>query len=723
MATRVAGSKHYFKSGGTAYFYTWVEYEVTSQTESGTYYKWRRGVYSYGDWAGSTLQFDSWCSGKSLTSGSSGSEVATTSWTTGAYLAYGSSRTFSWDAGYYGSSTTHRASLSTKWTPATPTWTPNAPSGLSHSRASDVKNSLSWTNNATTTRPYSSIKVERQVDGGSWSQVASVSGAATGYSDTTASANHRYSYRIRAYNSAGYSPYTSATATTYNTPAAPSSVSSAVKSGTTVTVTVANPAATATSLELQKSADGSSWSAVATAEGSPVTSLDADLGGGEWWLRARNLRGSLASEWTASASKTVTECPPAAPSLVSPPAGAVVSKADEHVEFSWLHNPVDGSAQTAAKLRYSTDGGATWTEVEVAGGAGAYSLDNAFAVNSEVTWGACTKGADEDHGPWSGNRVFHVRQAPSVAFAQPADGFTVENMPIAVELQYADPSGDLASASLAVSDGAGTVVYRRDMGTATACSVGAGDWLPESGAVYTLVASVRSTSTLEASCLREVAVDFVPPQPAELGIEPDAETGYVVLSVSVQADGHGEEPASISVYRACGGERVLLGEGLSAGAAVVDKYAPLNEDYRYEAVTFAASGAVNSTAFDARVDTPWAFLYFPGGGIARGMWDPGESWKIKQDAEYVQYAGREYPVAYLRDGTEETHSVTVALPSREEAAAFRRMMAAHEPVVAKLWDALVFHAVPQVQGKPRSAAGSCWGEVSVDLTRVDGDAL
>lgn len=723
MATRVAGSKHYFKSGGSAYFYTWVEYEVTSQTESGTYYKWRRGVYSYGDWAGSTLQFDDWCKGKSLTSGSSGSEVATTSWATGAYLAYGSSRKFSWAAGYYGSSSTHEATLSTTWKPSTPVWTPSAPSGLSHARVSDAKNALSWTNNPTTTRPYSSIKVERSVDGGSWSQIASLSGTATSYGDASTSANHSYRYRLRACNSAGNSSYTSATAATYNTPAAPSSVSAAVKSGTEVTVTVANPANTATSLELQKSADGSAWEDVATVAGSPVESLDADLGGGEFWLRARNLRGSLASSWTVSAEKTVTECPPAAPTLASPPAGAVVSKADETIAFSWLHNPVDGSVQTAAKLRYSTDGGATWEEVQVDGGAATCSLDNGFATNSEVTWGACTKGAHEDFGPWSGNRVFHVRQAPSVSFARPGEGFTVENMPIAIELQYDDPSGSLASATLTVSDGAGAVVYRRDMGTAAECSIGAGDWLPENGAEYALAAAVRSTSTLEASCLREVAVGFVAPQPAELGIEPDAETGYVGLSVSVQADGDLEEPASISLYRVHNGERVLLGEGLSAGAALVDRYAPLNEDYRYEAVTFAASGAANPTAFDARVDTPWAFLYFPGGGIARGMWDPENSWKVEQEVEYVRYAGREYPVAYLRDGAEETHSVKVALPSREEAAAFRRMMAAHEPVVAKLWDALVFHAVPQVQGKPSSAAGSCWGEVSVDLTRVDGDAL
>ena len=44
--TRIEGSKHYYRSGGSAYFYTWVEYEVLSQSETQSYVRWRRGVYS-----------------------------------------------------------------------------------------------------------------------------------------------------------------------------------------------------------------------------------------------------------------------------------------------------------------------------------------------------------------------------------------------------------------------------------------------------------------------------------------------------------------------------------------------------------------------------------------------------------------------------------------------------------------------------------------------------
>lgn len=599
---------------------------------------------------------------------------------------------------------------------------PNAPSGLTNTRSSDTKNVLAWTKPSTsTTKPVTAQLIERSVDGGSWSQIASVSGSATSYNDTSTSADHSYAYRIRSQNSAGYSSYVTS-GTTYNTPAAPTSVTASRLAETTVSVAIANAARTATALELQRSTDGSSWETVATVEGSPVTETTDEPGGGTFCYRARNTRDSLVSAWSAASNAVVTICAPNAPALLTPASGSVASKALEQITFAWAHNPIDGSAQTAAKLRYSVDKGATWVEVVIDGDVASYALDNAFDVNAEVTWGVCTKGAHDDYGPWSDNRVFYVYQAPSVAFAQPADGFTVENTPIAVELQYDDPSGTLANATLNVSDGS-KVVYTRNMGTDTACEILATEWLPDNDVAYTLSVAVRSSSSLSASATREISVDFVLPQPAGIYIENDSETGYASIVVYVEEAADLEAPESISIWRESEDGRVLIAEGLQAGAGVVDMYAPLNIGYRYIVTTFADSGAANSTTFDNQFDTLWAFLYFADGGIARGKWNPEDSWKLNQEVDYVRYIGREHPVAYMRDAMEETHDVTVTLMDREEAREFRKMMAAHEPVVAKLWDSLVFHAVPQVQGKPKSTVKSYWGEVAVSLTRIDGEAL
>lgn len=600
-------------------------------------------------------------------------------------------------------------------------YAPNAPSGLASVRESDSKNVLSWTGPSTsTTKPVSAILVERQVDGGSWSQVASLAASSTGYNDTSTSADHSYAYRVRAQNVAGYSGYATS-GTTYNTPAAPTKVEASRLAETTVALAIANPANTATALELQRSTDAASWADVATIDGT-VTEATDEPGGGTFYYRARNTRGELASDWSPASNAVVTITPPNAPTLKAPPSGAVVRKAQSSIEFQWAHNPIDGSAQTAAELRLSTDGGATWETVAVEGDGASYAVSNAFAVNSTVTWGARTKGAHEDFGPWSGNRVFYVRQEPSVAFSEPADGFIVENTPIEVSLQYDDPSGELAGAVLTVTDGA-KAVYTRNMGTSTEAVILASEWLPENGMMYTLEVSMRSTSTLSASAVRAVSVDFVLPKPADVSVENDVETGYANLVVYV-GEGEGlEEPASVAVWREHGGKRVLLADGLQAGSAVVDRYAPINSDYRYIVTSFADSGAANSTAVPARIDSQWFYFLF-GGEVAKGRINPSGSRKVtRPNRRQVHFAGRALPVSFDDGSVSEERSVSMLLRSKAEADAFERMVWEHGRCVYKSGDGDVMHADVDVSDKQEWMQPTYYGSVSVSLTRIDGRDL
>lgn len=607
-------------------------------------------------------------------------------------------------------------------------YAPNAPSNCTNTRNSDTKNTVSWTAPTTsTTKPVNSIKVERSVDGGSWSQIASVGGSTTSYSDATTSADHSYQYRVRSYNTAGYSSY-AASGTTYNTPSAPTSITASRLAEKKVSLTIANAARTATALELQRSTDQSTWEDVATISGSPVTATEDEPGGGTFWYRARNTRGSLVSAWSSVSNAVVTICAPNAPALIAPASGVTLSMATLDLVFSWKHSPIDGSSQTFAELRYRSSNGEAlaaedeiWTTVAVEGETQSASIGNAFEVNSTITWSVRTKGAHEDFGPWSSNRVFYLRQEPSVSFAAPADGFIVKNTPIRIALQYDDASGSLANASLTVMREE-SVVYSLDMGTETSAEISAEDWLPQNKESYTLSISVRSTSTLTASAMREVTVDYVLPQPAKLDLKPDDETGYMSVFVGIEANEEMAEVASISVYRITEEGRMLLGSGLEVGTSVSDRFAPLNTDYSYEAVSFADSGAVNTVVFMARIDSSWAYLYFSN-GLARGMWNPQTTYDIEPAYKLVHYAGRKYPVGYMRDNLTEAHTVKVTLMERDEARAFRKMADACEPVVAKTWDGLVFHAIPVLKFAPVSGTSAYWGEVSVGLERIDGDAL
>ena len=86
----------------------------------------------------------------------------------------------------------------------TPQVPPSAPASLSASVVSKSQINLSWTD---TSSNEDGFKIERATGKGSFSQIAVVGAGATSYSDVGLSANTSYTYRVRAYNTAGNSGY------------------------------------------------------------------------------------------------------------------------------------------------------------------------------------------------------------------------------------------------------------------------------------------------------------------------------------------------------------------------------------------------------------------------------------------------------------------------------------------------------------------------------------
>ncbi|MBA4158545.1 MAG: S8 family serine peptidase [Gemmatimonadetes bacterium] len=103
---------------------------------------------------------------------------------------------------------------------------PAAPSHLTASAASTSQINLSWTDNST---DEDGFEIERCQDSGcsSWSQIATVGANTTTYANSTGlSSGTSYSYRVRAFNSAGKSGYSNtASATTSSAPADPIALS------------------------------------------------------------------------------------------------------------------------------------------------------------------------------------------------------------------------------------------------------------------------------------------------------------------------------------------------------------------------------------------------------------------------------------------------------------------------------------------------------------------
>jgi len=71
---------------------------------------------------------------------------------------------------------------------------------------------LSWADNSTT---ETNFRVERSLNGTTWAQIATVSANVTTFFNTNLICNTPYYYRVRAYNSGGFSSYSNvASATT-----------------------------------------------------------------------------------------------------------------------------------------------------------------------------------------------------------------------------------------------------------------------------------------------------------------------------------------------------------------------------------------------------------------------------------------------------------------------------------------------------------------------------
>jgi len=90
--------------------------------------------------------------------------------------------------------------------------TPATPTNLLAQALTTTSIMLTWTDNASNETGY---KIERSLDGITWSQVATVGANVTTYTNTGLTKNKKYYYRVVAYNGAGNSAYSNvATATT-----------------------------------------------------------------------------------------------------------------------------------------------------------------------------------------------------------------------------------------------------------------------------------------------------------------------------------------------------------------------------------------------------------------------------------------------------------------------------------------------------------------------------
>lgn len=194
----------------------------------------------------------------------------------------------------------------------TATTIPAAPSSLSALPASATVIDLVWNDNADDEATY---HVERSSDAANWSLIAALGANATTYTDSGLNAETTYHYRVGALNSAGASPYSNTAMTT--TQALPAMVTdySAYDSAETGTVTGAH--------SVTHQADGTAQTITEVGSGGPKN----------------RRKQSYAHAWGFEVAGGV---------------GGVVAMVE-----AWV------SGSEGAVFSYSTDHGATWTQMFV----------------------------------------------------------------------------------------------------------------------------------------------------------------------------------------------------------------------------------------------------------------------------------------------------------------------------------------------------------------------
>jgi fibronectin type 3 domain-containing protein len=181
----------------------------------------------------------------------------------------GSNTGFAGFTGGTGGATAVQNILTWEYSPTAST-VPAAPSNLTGTVVSGSEIDISWTNNANNATNF---LIDRSTNGGSFSQIASISASVTTYHDTSLSPGTTYSYEVRATNAAGNSAFSNVfQAATLTAPAPPINLAATNITTTEVDLSWTNVATNATGIKILKQLGNNSSQVVASGLAPTTTS-------------------------------------------------------------------------------------------------------------------------------------------------------------------------------------------------------------------------------------------------------------------------------------------------------------------------------------------------------------------------------------------------------------------------------------------------------------------
>ncbi len=171
---------------------------------------------------------------------------------------------------------------------------PAAPTNLSATALSGTEIKLTWRDQADNETGF---RIERKKAGGSYSRIDTVGRNTTSYTDTDLAAGVTYSYRVKAYNSAGESAYSNEAEAATGVPAAPTNLRAVDITSQRVRLTWSDNSGNESGFKIERKKAGGSYSQIATVGANTVSYIDTGLAGKTTYyyrVRAYNSAGNSA---------------------------------------------------------------------------------------------------------------------------------------------------------------------------------------------------------------------------------------------------------------------------------------------------------------------------------------------------------------------------------------------------------------------------------------------
>lgn len=677
----------------------------SSSTVTFTYDVYTRNTYQYNDlqWityggnTSGTLNYNNTQAGNIVTY--RGSRQYTYTYPPGSFNTSPGTTTFTATVGgaYNGSTPTVSVTTTIPPRPGSPV-TP--PTNVTLTRVTDQTWTVTWTPQGTPAAPYTSQSVYMQTlvrEGGSWvwrpgpttnhySLLATVGPAVSSYSQSNAGPNLVYRAAVAANGQFSSSPLTIGNYM-YMTPAAPGSLGvERDQGGGQVTLTWVSDhyGGVGATYRIEYRLDGGPWTVEQASLPEQLVSYIAVLPGTgtvEYRIRVDAPDGSVSSPWVYFAP-VANAFPPLAPTDLAP--NGVARDGAEPIDLTWRHRHAgDGARESAFQVRWSSDGGASWTSTPqlstpVGVGSG-YTLPGGSMPNGATyqwqvrTWGVTSAGP----GPWSASATIVASATPVVTLTAP--GATITSVPLVAAWTYNQADGSPQArweARLLGAFGSDPTVPNVIVESRSGVGSDAGvtfAYLIEDGHWYRVEVRAQSAAGLwSAWASRDSLVDLPAPAEPTVNGEYDLCTGTVVLHLDALAPLPGEAPITHVVLerRIGGGPWVALADDLPVPTTFVDALPSTvgANEYRLTAwsaapswrtITVTVNGLDGPTPYGG-ADGLWVFLSYGAGfsRVLRFRGDPDISTGTGRTRKAQHFAGRARPVLLMGDNT--TYEVGVS---------------------------------------------------------------